>query len=70
MLRNVQNSFGMNLLGNLLDLGQVAFVPETAAEMPAVLSLADHMLKQHSEAPTFVDEHYSISARSVLCHPL
>lgn len=43
LLRNVRNAIGRNILGNLLDLGQVAFAPAT----PDVLSFADHMVKNH-----------------------
>lgn len=48
LLRNVRNAIGRNILGNLLDLGQVAFAPAT----PDVLNFADHMVKNHGTPST------------------
>ena len=45
LLRNVRSSFGRNLLGNLIDLGQVAFAPAT----PDVLRFAEHMSNSHGK---------------------
>lgn len=45
LLRNVRSTIGRNLLGNLLDLGKVAFAPAT----PDVLAFADHMVKNHGK---------------------
>lgn len=42
-LRGARRSFGWNVLGNLLDLGQVAFAPST----PDTLRLADHLSRTH-----------------------
>ena len=43
MLRNVRSSLGRNILGNLLDMGQLAFAPAT----PDVLRFAAHMEASH-----------------------
>jgi len=48
LLRNVQSAIGRNLLGNLIDLGQVAFAPAT----PDVLRFADYMVKRHRKLVT------------------
>ena len=47
LLRNVQSTIGRNLLGNLIELGQVAFAPAS----PDVLQFADYMVQKHSELP-------------------
>ena len=48
LLRNVQSTIGRNLLGNLIELGQVAFAPAS----PDVLQFADYMVQKHSEPPS------------------
>ena len=48
LLRNVQSTIGRNLLGNLIELGQVAFAPAS----PDVLHFADYMVQKHSEQPS------------------
>ena len=42
-LRDVQNAIGQNVLGNLLELGKVAFAPAS----PAVNAFSEHMIKSH-----------------------
>ena len=46
-LRGLRRSFGQNVLGNLLDLGQVAFAPNT----PEVLRLVQHLSTTHAMFP-------------------
>ena len=57
LLRNVQSTIGRNLLGNLIELGQVAFAPAN----PDVLQFADYMVQKHSEPPS------SGSSKSACC---
>lgn len=42
-LRGVRRQFGWNILGNLLESGQIAFAPST----PDVLRLAEHLTTTH-----------------------
>ncbi|KAK9857576.1 hypothetical protein WJX84_000857, partial [Apatococcus fuscideae] len=52
-LRGARRSLGWNMLGNLLDMGQLAFAPNS----PDVLRFVDYMQRTH---PMFADVFYGI----------